>query len=75
MRYTKKDYVLRCGDRFVAGGLFGEHILIDRNEFLLSFDTEEDAYIAKNTSRNEEVRNNARVYERNVLITYEACDQ
>ncbi|MEG1902798.1 MAG: hypothetical protein RR212_00225 [Bacteroidales bacterium] len=75
MRYGKKDYVLIVGQQYVKRDFFGELFLSNNPELMYSFETEEDAYIAKNNSRNADIRNFARVYERNTLITYEACDQ
>lgn len=75
MRYSKKDYVLIVSQQYVKRDFFGELFLSVNPELMCSFETEEDAYIAKNKSKNETIRNFARVYERNTLITYEACDQ
>lgn len=73
----KKDYVLRVGDAYVKRDFFGEYFLsvLDKSSSLIySFDTEEDAYIAKNTTTNEVIRKQARVYERKISVTLEVCD-
>lgn len=74
MRYGKKDYVLIVNQQYVKRDFFGELFLSVNPDMMCSFETEEDAYFAKNKSRNDDIRNFARVYERNTLTTYEACD-
>ena len=71
---TTKDYILMVGDQFVKCGFFDTLFLSNSDFNVASWDSEEDAYIAKNTSTHPEIRAIARVYERTVTINYERCD-
>ncbi|QFR55671.1 hypothetical protein JC221_025 [Yersinia phage JC221] len=71
---TTKDYIMMVGDQFVKRDFFGTLFLSNSDFNVTGWDSEEDAYIAKNNSAHPEIRAIARVYERTVTINYERCD-
>lgn len=71
---TTKDYIMMVGDQFVKRDFFGTLFLSNSDFNAAGWDSEEDAYIAKNNSTHPEIRAIARVYERTVTVNYERCD-
>lgn len=67
----EKDFVMFVGVQTVKKDIFGKLYLSNDDRYPASFDTEEDAYIAKNTSDNEDIRNYARLYSREVTTRLE----
>lgn len=68
---TEKDFVVMVGDNFTRRDFFGKLYISAIKKDPASFETEEDAYIAKNTSDDEEIRQYAKVYEREVTTRME----
>lgn len=68
---TEKDFVMFVGVQTVKKDIFGKLYLSNDDRNPASFETDEDAYIAKNTSDDEEIRKYAKVYEREVTTRME----
>lgn len=67
----EKDFVMFVGVQTVKKDIFGKLYLSNDDRNPASFETDEDAYIAKNNSDNEDIRQYARIYNREVTTRLE----
>lgn len=67
----EKDFVMFAGIKTVKKDIFGKLYLSNDDRNPASFETDEDAYNAKNNSDNDDIKQYARIYSREVTTRLE----